>query len=80
MQEERFVSANVRVETRSNHSLHNTRALFYSNLSSTATWRGTLGRREMMTDIRTRGLVTSGPSRMRYTTILYCILSCCIMM
>lgn len=75
MQEERFVSANVRVETRLNYSLHNTRALFYSNLSSTATWRGTLGRKEMMMDIHTRGLVTSGPSRMRYIMCLDS--SCC---
>ena len=75
MQEERFVSANMLVETRSNHSLHNTRALFYSNLSSTATWQGTLGRKEMMTDIHTRGLATSDPSRMRYIVCLD--LSCC---
>ena len=75
MQEERFVSANVRVETRLNYSLYNTRALFYSNLSSTVTWRVTLGRREMMTDIHTRGLATSDPSRMRYIMCLE--LSCC---
>ena len=75
MQEERFVRANVRVETRLNYSLHDTRALFYSNLSSTATWRGTLGRREMMTDIHTPGLAISGPSKMRH--IMCLDLSCC---
>ena len=48
------------------------RALYCANLLCMAMWHDTLGRREMMMDIHTPGLVISGPSRMRYS-IYICV-------